>query len=170
MHVIWAVINVVLSGLFLRLLFFPFKGFTGRYRILPTGALLFLLFGLCSRPSSGIKPTLVQERLALPDSLSFPERPAPLYDAQVFKIIGLWDSSAKSGTKQVAFATWQTGMTLGVKWQPNASLIYLTPNGYIHYCVPGSLIWSLLGIPVYTQPKLLEGEENLQPEPNRPNV
>ncbi|MBO0948350.1 hypothetical protein [Fibrella forsythiae] len=53
-------------------------------------------------------------------------------------------------------------LMLGLKWEQEKTSVRIAPNGTLTYEIGGHLIWRLLGVPVYYQPKEYIGKMAIQ--------
>lgn len=173
-HIAWALANVAGIILVIRFWLTNVEFYSDRYGRWPGYLFILVSVLLCSRPGAERRPVTSQSSkpagLELPDTLSFPINHPRLYEAGIYQIQVFWGGDTSPGKKVIRFNTMQSGVVLGVNWQAGRELVRLTPDGHLHYSATGTMTWSLFGFPLYTDAKVFQGEEVLQPEPYRPGV
>ncbi|WP_421825937.1 hypothetical protein [Larkinella sp.] len=173
LYLIWTLLNIALGVYFIILCFQAARLLKERIGLY--AAVIFTLGLICFAGNSGKKNdsfstnpdvkkwTYVPRDSIIPGGLEFAH--ATIDKTWISEIdLTVLYGAKKSSNQTVpveATSVW-SGFVSGYDWKPTSISVHATTGQQYAYTVTGILQWKLLGIPLYSQPKMYEGRIELK--------
>ncbi|SOD79237.1 hypothetical protein [Spirosoma fluviale] len=161
----WGLLNLGLAITIFVISWRNFRIYSKRYGSLATGILLLLTASMCQSPGkkqpAGANPAAFQTTIS--SSLIQENGPRSYYiqltDFGFSKLTQsvILNQTSDSTTAQLSSFVNLTGFMSGIHWTSIYTSVTLDADRHLRYNSSGTLQWSLLGIPVYTQVKYFTG-------------
>lgn len=161
LHLVWMILNLGLSAGLMIIFSSRFSYFSRRYGALPTGLLFLFILAMCqsSGKKQGESVRFETTLTALPQLDPVTTRTISLLDLPTISLDQGVYINRRDHPDSVHIQSYVvlTGFTAGLGWSLLHTEVGISPDYRLHYSTVGIMVWSLLGIPIYSQEKYFNG-------------